>query len=71
MNPRVLLRLLKPRAAAVPATPESIRASHRLTGLRFGGTRGGLEAVPPPVHCSRDLGGHAIDPKTVYRAVIR
>lgn len=69
MNARLLLRLRRP--AAEPATRESIRARRLLRGLRFGGSRGGLEAAPPPVYCERDLGGHVIDPRTVYRAVIR
>lgn len=70
MNARLLLRLRRP-PAAVPATRESIRARRLLAGLRFGGSRCGLETTPPPVYCERDLGGHVIDPRTVYRAVIR
>jgi hypothetical protein len=62
MNARLLLRLYRTTA---------LRPRHPLAGLTFGGTRGGIEAVPPPVYCVRDLGGHAIDPRTVYHAVIR
>ncbi|WP_293373581.1 hypothetical protein [Nevskia sp.] len=72
MNAIVRFRLhCARRAAAELATPESIRARHRLRGLRFGGDRGGIEARPPSVECNRDLTGHHIDPRTIYVGVIR
>ena len=76
MHPIVAMRLhsrevrARRAVAALPETPEQTRARQQLAGLRFGGTRGGLEATSPAVLCDRQLGDHQIHPATVYVGVI-